>query len=61
MTNSTGGFNEVTFADDLLVGKYILNFLMIVIMIANWTEMERLSNLLLIFHAVNKLGRTYGD
>jgi len=26
MTNSTGGFNEVTYADDLLPGKYNLNF-----------------------------------
>jgi uncharacterized protein (DUF2141 family) len=26
MTNSTKGFNEVIFADDLLAGKYILNF-----------------------------------
>ena len=26
MTNSTGGFNEVTYADDLLPGKYKLNF-----------------------------------
>lgn len=26
MANSTGGFNEVTYADDLLPGKYNLNF-----------------------------------